>query len=185
MCGGRRGIRTPGSLHFNGFQDRRIRPLCHPSIDFVIYSYFHRFGAGTAPKRNGLTKSCLRQTISIPSLRSLPDAPLRPLLHPSIDLVVYSYFHRFGTGTAPKRNGLTKSCLRQSISIPSLRSLQDTPHSTALPSFHIQLFAVFLSRIDKIRTQQQKYYTLQKKIRQVLPIAIRKNFLRGRHETPN
>ena len=29
--GGRRGIRTPGSFHFNGFQDRRIRPLCHPS----------------------------------------------------------------------------------------------------------------------------------------------------------
>ena len=24
-----RGIRTPGSSRFNGFQDRRIRPLCH------------------------------------------------------------------------------------------------------------------------------------------------------------
>ena len=30
--GGRRGIRTPGSFHFNGFQDRRIKPLCHPSL---------------------------------------------------------------------------------------------------------------------------------------------------------
>ena len=30
--GAERGIRTPGSFHFNGFQDRRIRPLCHPSI---------------------------------------------------------------------------------------------------------------------------------------------------------
>jgi hypothetical protein len=28
---GERGIRTPGSFHFNGFQDRRIRPLCHLS----------------------------------------------------------------------------------------------------------------------------------------------------------
>lgn len=29
--GGRRGIRTPGTLQFNGFQDRRDRPLRHPS----------------------------------------------------------------------------------------------------------------------------------------------------------
>ena len=29
--GGERGIRTPGGLHLNGFQDRRIRPLCHLS----------------------------------------------------------------------------------------------------------------------------------------------------------
>ncbi len=28
---GERGIRTPGTLQFNGFQDRRIRPLCHLS----------------------------------------------------------------------------------------------------------------------------------------------------------
>jgi hypothetical protein len=26
-----RGIRTPGPVTVNGFQDRRIRPLCHPS----------------------------------------------------------------------------------------------------------------------------------------------------------
>jgi hypothetical protein len=31
VTSGERGIRTPGSLHFNGFQDRRIRPLCHLS----------------------------------------------------------------------------------------------------------------------------------------------------------
>ena len=30
LCG-ERGIRTPGSSHFNGFQDRRNRPLCHLS----------------------------------------------------------------------------------------------------------------------------------------------------------
>ena len=34
---GERGIRTPGTSQFNGFQDRRNRPLCHLSIvDFSI-----------------------------------------------------------------------------------------------------------------------------------------------------
>ncbi len=28
---GERGIRTPGPVKINGFQDRRIRPLCHLS----------------------------------------------------------------------------------------------------------------------------------------------------------
>ena len=28
---GKRGIRTPGPVKINGFQDRRIRPLCHLS----------------------------------------------------------------------------------------------------------------------------------------------------------
>ncbi|WP_297096740.1 hypothetical protein, partial [uncultured Draconibacterium sp.] len=27
-CCGERGIRTPGTSRYNGFQDRRIRPLC-------------------------------------------------------------------------------------------------------------------------------------------------------------
>ncbi len=27
-----RGIRTPGPVTVNGFQDRRIRPLCHLSL---------------------------------------------------------------------------------------------------------------------------------------------------------
>ena len=31
---GWRGIRTPGGLHLNGFQDRRLRPLGHPSNSF-------------------------------------------------------------------------------------------------------------------------------------------------------
>ena len=26
------GIRTPGTSRYNGFQDRRIRPLCHSSL---------------------------------------------------------------------------------------------------------------------------------------------------------
>ncbi len=31
VFGGETGIRTLGRLPFNGFQDRRIRPLCHLS----------------------------------------------------------------------------------------------------------------------------------------------------------
>ena len=31
MSGGGRGIRTPGRLPYSGFQDRRLRPLGHPS----------------------------------------------------------------------------------------------------------------------------------------------------------
>lgn len=31
VSSGERGIRTPGGFHLNGFQDRRIRPLCHLS----------------------------------------------------------------------------------------------------------------------------------------------------------
>ncbi len=31
LCG-ERGIRTPGGVTLNGFQDRRIRPLCHLSL---------------------------------------------------------------------------------------------------------------------------------------------------------
>ena len=32
LCG-ERGIRTPGTLRYNGFRDRHIRPLCHLSYD--------------------------------------------------------------------------------------------------------------------------------------------------------
>ena len=37
---GERGIRTPGTSQFNGFQDRRDRPLCHLSNDFSIALLF-------------------------------------------------------------------------------------------------------------------------------------------------
>ena len=36
---GKRGIRTPGTLQFNGFQDRRNRPLCHLSEDKSITDF--------------------------------------------------------------------------------------------------------------------------------------------------
>ena len=32
ISGGGAGIRTLGAFTHNGFQDRRIRPLCHPSV---------------------------------------------------------------------------------------------------------------------------------------------------------
>ena len=32
LCCGERGIRTPGGVTLNGFQDRRNRPLCHLSF---------------------------------------------------------------------------------------------------------------------------------------------------------
>ena len=32
VSGGEGGIRTPGPVTVNGFQDRRVRPLCHLSI---------------------------------------------------------------------------------------------------------------------------------------------------------
>ena len=40
VCG-ERGIRTPGPVKINGFQDRRIRPLCHLSSRFqhVLQSF--------------------------------------------------------------------------------------------------------------------------------------------------
>ena len=38
--GGERGIRTPGPLTVNGFQDRRNRPLCHLSAAKVRVQLF-------------------------------------------------------------------------------------------------------------------------------------------------
>jgi hypothetical protein len=38
--GGERGIRTPGTSQFNGFQDRRNRPLCHLSLQKKILRTF-------------------------------------------------------------------------------------------------------------------------------------------------
>ena len=40
---GERGIRTPGSVKINGFQDRRIRPLCHLSKVECYFAPCHVF----------------------------------------------------------------------------------------------------------------------------------------------
>ncbi len=46
LSGGERGIRTPGTSRYNGFQDRRIRPLCHFSAAKVeILSNLQTFTA--------------------------------------------------------------------------------------------------------------------------------------------
>ena len=48
--GGERGIRTPGTFRYNGFQDRRIRPLCHLSISKVeVARDRHRIPTVNAP----------------------------------------------------------------------------------------------------------------------------------------
>ena len=139
MRGGRRGIRTPGSLHFNGFQDRRIRPLCHPSI-FSCSTLFLSLSRGYRSKAQRFDEiaPAANDFYSVTSFLPRHAAFDRFSILPYS--VVLLYFCRFGAGTASKRNGLTKSRLRRTISIPSLRSLQDTPHSTASQSFHIQLF---------------------------------------------
>ena len=52
------GIRTPGTSQFNGFQDRRNRPLCHlslnksPGLDSEYYS-----AAGVASSATGAASS--------------------------------------------------------------------------------------------------------------------------------
>ena len=59
VFGGERGIRTPGPVKINGFQDRRIRPLCHLSsdkstavflIDQIFFKKFFKKNSPTEPK---------------------------------------------------------------------------------------------------------------------------------------
>jgi hypothetical protein len=98
--GGRGGIRTPGTLRFSGFQDRRDRPLCHPSSRLherrsepavnplagsVIFPAFERPRAlGTRELRNlvemVVSQEQPRREAAVSSLvssavRSLPRAP--------------------------------------------------------------------------------------------------------------
>ena len=50
VCG-KRGIRTPGTSRFNGFQDRRNRPLCHLSGDKSSTLFpFYQIPAGISPR---------------------------------------------------------------------------------------------------------------------------------------
>jgi hypothetical protein len=60
LAGGQRGIRTPGELPHNSFQDCRIKPLCHlPALiipERVAVSYLGRCdeaGENPALCRNG------------------------------------------------------------------------------------------------------------------------------------
>ena len=49
---GERGIRTPGTSQFNGFQDRRNRPLCHLSL-----GQFHSLLGLGGNQRRSLTRA--------------------------------------------------------------------------------------------------------------------------------
>ena len=40
LSSGETGIRTPGTSQYNGFQDRRNRPLCHLSKNFSFKKCF-------------------------------------------------------------------------------------------------------------------------------------------------
>ncbi len=50
VLSGERGIRTPGPVTVNGFQDRRIRPLCHLSLRGCKYNYKKIYFKKISPK---------------------------------------------------------------------------------------------------------------------------------------
>ncbi len=62
---GKRGIRTPGALQLNGFQDRRNRPLCHLSGHKKYNLFFDlskpvtgRYGTVPQPYRQVISPRC-------------------------------------------------------------------------------------------------------------------------------
>ena len=73
MAGGGGGIRTHGALRHAGFQDRCIRPLCHPSNSPVhnklgrtsnsTLFVYATFRAGTKPQRQG-TREAMKSSHS-------------------------------------------------------------------------------------------------------------------------
>ena len=65
---GERGIRTPGPVTVNGFQDRRIRPLCHLSSAKIHFEILR------LKKINGLLKNTrIRNEIRGAKLPKLPN----------------------------------------------------------------------------------------------------------------
>ena len=70
---GKRGIRTPGTLQFNGFQDRRNRPLCHlsGSKSNMYFRFCQMFvpQTGTARPGHPETKSRRRSGFSAENSR--------------------------------------------------------------------------------------------------------------------
>ena len=59
-CGGEQRIRTPGTFRFNGFQDRRDRPLCQLSIfDFIMQTFdVKAFTFSSYPDQRGFELLC-------------------------------------------------------------------------------------------------------------------------------
>jgi hypothetical protein len=56
---GERGIRTPGPVTVNGFQDRRIRPLCHLSGANVRVGVYSKNKKGYFFENNFIRNSIL------------------------------------------------------------------------------------------------------------------------------
>ena len=72
VFGGERGIRTPGPVKINGFQDRRIRPLCHLSsdksrtlfwIDQIFFKKIFKKISPAAPKCSLSAKKVLKNFV--------------------------------------------------------------------------------------------------------------------------
>ena len=62
LFGGERGIRTPGPLQVNGFQDRRNRPLCHLSTGkSTLFFEIGKMDAGCSSPHHPITfiKKCV------------------------------------------------------------------------------------------------------------------------------
>jgi hypothetical protein len=59
---GEGGIRTPGPLQVNGFQDRRDRPLCHLSFGTAKIEKF--------PKSSGDAQVIFGETEILPAVKS-------------------------------------------------------------------------------------------------------------------
>ena len=79
LFGGRRGIRTPGGFHLNGFQDRRDRPLRHPSVSAASKgSRFLLFSGAFSPVPQWRPPFSELRSQAAPGFRSPPlgGAPL-------------------------------------------------------------------------------------------------------------
>ena len=78
--------------------------------------------ASRRDRRNNVTRSALRSTIAVPSLRSLRFPPGVPFSKGMLLACPFSSVSR-----RDRRNNVTRSALRPTIAVPSLRSLR-FPH---------------------------------------------------------
>jgi hypothetical protein len=62
VSGGERGIRTPGPVTVNGFQDRRIRPLCHLSNGVQKYAIRMSFAKSNEKVFDSIPKPLLNHS---------------------------------------------------------------------------------------------------------------------------
>ena len=71
--GGERGIRTPGPVTVNGFQDRRIRPLCHLSNGVQKYAIRMSFAKSNEKVFDSIPKPLLITPIHL-NINTIPIA---------------------------------------------------------------------------------------------------------------